>query len=714
MLLQRRLAGLAIIVVLVAAAVVAGPRAAHAGPVKVATGVTIFSMFKGRCLDADAGAIGANGTKVQLWDCNGWPNQTWDIFSDGAVRSTQSGRCLDADLGSVGANGTKVQLWDCTGGANQKWNTLLSSLTAPAGVGPLDSSNLRSAANGRCLDADLGSIWANGTKVQLWDCNSWTNQRWHASNQAFDTSAGRLRDAGFEGQPGPGLGAPWASEGLDFKGVDRGNGQAHAGANNAFIRAGSRSWNAITQHVPLLTDRRYRLQAWVRTTGNVTTGVIGVRGGQGTRSLAQTAFGPGGYQFVTVEFNSRYYPDATVFIGYTAPGADSWIQVDDVYIAPEDLNWAGYTVFQSVHTPDQITAVHARWTEPVFPCPRLTDEVAMWVGIDGIAGADDDTTPPRLPHAIGHSPSLVQVGTDASCRSGSLHHQAWFEVVDPDGGHGTNGTQFLGGIVMAGDHLEAWVTSHPDPDTSGTTRLFDMTIANTTRNWTATIPGWHLPDATNQTGDVVIESPSVHPVAATWPDLSLDPIAFTDATVNGRSLGDYGPLAVYAGGHEPTPINASQSAFSVGLPVARPSDAGFEGQPAVGGIAVPWTGEGPDFKGIDRGGLAHTGTNNAFIRTASGRWNAVTQLINVEANSTYRLRAWVRTSGNVTAGLVGARQPDTGTVLGMVGFTATAGYQQVTDTFNSGPNTTVRIFIGYASPLADSWIQIDDVLVTPA
>jgi hypothetical protein len=31
-----------------------------------------------------------------------------------------SGRCLD-DPGSSTTNGTKVDLWDCNGGANQQW-----------------------------------------------------------------------------------------------------------------------------------------------------------------------------------------------------------------------------------------------------------------------------------------------------------------------------------------------------------------------------------------------------------------------------------------------------------------------------------------------------------------------------------------------------------------------------------------------------------------
>lgn len=59
---------------------------------------------------------------MQLWDCNGWANQKWiyDATSR-TIYSMYNGRCLDADLGTIGSNGTKVQLWNCNGWANQKW-----------------------------------------------------------------------------------------------------------------------------------------------------------------------------------------------------------------------------------------------------------------------------------------------------------------------------------------------------------------------------------------------------------------------------------------------------------------------------------------------------------------------------------------------------------------------------------------------------------------
>ena len=90
----------------------------------------IRSWYDDRCLDADWQTIGSNGTKVQLWDCYGAQqrNQLWQIWSTPTlglyqIRNVQTGRCLDADYWGRGANGTRVQLWDCygMGSHNQLW-----------------------------------------------------------------------------------------------------------------------------------------------------------------------------------------------------------------------------------------------------------------------------------------------------------------------------------------------------------------------------------------------------------------------------------------------------------------------------------------------------------------------------------------------------------------------------------------------------------------
>jgi hypothetical protein len=152
-------------------------------------------VFPNRCLDADTGTIAGNGTKVQLWDCWGGPNQKWLIKHDGTIVNAQSGRCLDADTGTIGGNGTKVQLWDCAGGPveagvavkapNQYWFGIDLNAYYDGNFPPTEMSNLQSH---RCLDADLPTITGNGTKVQLWDCWGGQNQKWTNYNPALPHS----------------------------------------------------------------------------------------------------------------------------------------------------------------------------------------------------------------------------------------------------------------------------------------------------------------------------------------------------------------------------------------------------------------------------------------------------------------------------------------------------------------------------------------------
>ncbi|HTJ36735.1 MAG TPA: RICIN domain-containing protein [Dactylosporangium sp.] len=71
----------------------------------------------GKCLDV-AAANSANGTRVQLYDCNATAAQRWTAGSDQTLRAL--GKCLDA-AGASSADGTPLQIWDCAGSANQKW-----------------------------------------------------------------------------------------------------------------------------------------------------------------------------------------------------------------------------------------------------------------------------------------------------------------------------------------------------------------------------------------------------------------------------------------------------------------------------------------------------------------------------------------------------------------------------------------------------------------
>jgi hypothetical protein len=45
----------------------------------------------------------------------------WQLNANGTITGVQSGLCVDVS-GQGTANGTKVQLWTCNGGSNQQWS----------------------------------------------------------------------------------------------------------------------------------------------------------------------------------------------------------------------------------------------------------------------------------------------------------------------------------------------------------------------------------------------------------------------------------------------------------------------------------------------------------------------------------------------------------------------------------------------------------------
>ncbi|MFD5030746.1 glycoside hydrolase family 19 protein [Streptomyces sp. NPDC058220] len=131
-------------------------------PASAADPVGTISGLAGKCVDVAAGS-NANGTPVQLYDCNGSGAQQWTVAADGTLRAL--GKCLDVtDRGT--ANGSTVQLWDCGGGANQKW--VVSA-----------ANDIVNPAADKCLDVS-GNSSANGTRLQLWTCTGAANQKWNA------------------------------------------------------------------------------------------------------------------------------------------------------------------------------------------------------------------------------------------------------------------------------------------------------------------------------------------------------------------------------------------------------------------------------------------------------------------------------------------------------------------------------------------------------
>ncbi|MEU1501982.1 arabinofuranosidase catalytic domain-containing protein [Streptomyces sp. NPDC005732] len=177
----------------------------------------------GRCLDIIGNGT-ANGTQVELWDCNGVGGQKWVQRADGSLFNPQSGRCLDSPNGAT-ANGTRLRIWDCNGSAAQKFAVNGGAPVAGPGGTCVDvagddngsnstavqlwgcqsyavdqhwfhSTDGRLHALGRCLDI-IGNGTTSGTQVELWDCNGAGGQVWQqqADGSLLNPQSGRCLDS---------------------------------------------------------------------------------------------------------------------------------------------------------------------------------------------------------------------------------------------------------------------------------------------------------------------------------------------------------------------------------------------------------------------------------------------------------------------------------------------------------------------------------------
>jgi formylmethanofuran dehydrogenase subunit C len=83
-----------------------------------ATGPIVSGLNTAKCADNNNGS-GANGNKVQIWDCDGNTGaQNWTVNGNGTL--TIDGGCMDI-TGANFSNGTLIELWTCNGGSNQQW-----------------------------------------------------------------------------------------------------------------------------------------------------------------------------------------------------------------------------------------------------------------------------------------------------------------------------------------------------------------------------------------------------------------------------------------------------------------------------------------------------------------------------------------------------------------------------------------------------------------
>jgi hypothetical protein len=133
----------------------------------------------GRCLNVISAGT-ANGTQVELWDCNGKGGQRWVQQADGSLRNPNSGRCLDSPGGAT-TDGTRLQIADCNGSAGQKFSVKAGGTTAGPG--------------GKCVDVAGDDSGTNATAVQLWHCQSYAvDQHWYHNGNGSLRTLGRCLD----------------------------------------------------------------------------------------------------------------------------------------------------------------------------------------------------------------------------------------------------------------------------------------------------------------------------------------------------------------------------------------------------------------------------------------------------------------------------------------------------------------------------------------
>jgi len=168
-----------------------------AGTPAAATQGAQITGYAGKCVD-DWHSGTVNGSKTDIYTCNGTAAQKWTLTSSGELVSEASGKCLND--AAYGGQGSKVILWTCGNYANEHWaHTTAGQYTL--------------AYNGLCLN-DPAYSTANGTQLIIWACGAYASERWSppsaAAPQPSWEPGGNLPLVFDDEFSGSSLGSAWA------------------------------------------------------------------------------------------------------------------------------------------------------------------------------------------------------------------------------------------------------------------------------------------------------------------------------------------------------------------------------------------------------------------------------------------------------------------------------------------------------------------------
>ncbi|MGW2873295.1 ricin-type beta-trefoil lectin domain protein [Kitasatospora sp. NPDC001225] len=194
------------------------------------------------CLDVSGNGT-ANGTPVQMWECNGGDAQKWTY--NGYKLQAANGKCLDLEANKT-ANGTKLQVWDCLEIPGQRWN-----MSAGGGFRHMTDQDDRS--KDVCVD-DFSGRTANGSTVAAWACGS--EDRRDAPNQNW--AWGGTPPTTTPPTPGGGTGGGTGAE--VYLKLDNGLGAVPVnGSAGASVVAGLRGGNESKWKLAPAGGGRYRI-----------------------------------------------------------------------------------------------------------------------------------------------------------------------------------------------------------------------------------------------------------------------------------------------------------------------------------------------------------------------------------------------------------------------------------------------------------------------
>ncbi|KAH6890203.1 carbohydrate-binding module family 13 protein, partial [Coprinopsis sp. MPI-PUGE-AT-0042] len=129
----------------------------------------------GKCVEVRGGVF-ANGTPVQIYDCNGTAAQKWVFVRNqvqAQIRLANTNFCLDAGDNPFQPNGNKLKIWEC-------YPTLTQQRWYIGDDSTIKLSDVRYGQFGVCLDLTDGRL-DNTNVLQTWECSiNNNNQLWQS------------------------------------------------------------------------------------------------------------------------------------------------------------------------------------------------------------------------------------------------------------------------------------------------------------------------------------------------------------------------------------------------------------------------------------------------------------------------------------------------------------------------------------------------------